>query len=659
MQYNYLKTVKKFDEFVKLDQTIKQNWERFHNKEYSLVTLDDLIINSWHRCKQYGLNPYQKTPVPPVQGNSLKEKKEQNSAYLDATLTIIKGYFQDNCDLVWDITDSDGIVLETVANREYYKLAEHLNCIPGQNFSEETIGTNATGLALLHNQTVQVFAAEHFVQQFEPYVTSASPINDPFTGQLVGVLHMASDKNVVLAHDVSLLELKKNQIEQMLGERILKENIEIFKSVFDSFQDPYILFNNKGMILRCNDVAKHVLHAKVGASLKQVLESKLKIGTLDRNFLMGMQEPLRLKDGSEWKLVYHPYMREGNIYGGVAIFQKCRNLRQPPKKVDQPTRYQFSDILTKDPSMVKVIKLAKKAAYSEKTILINGETGTGKELIAHSIHSYGPNSNMPFIEVNCGAIPKELVASELFGYEGGAFTGARAKGMKGKFQLADKGTIFLDEIGDLPIEVQVYLLRVLEERMITPIGGSKPIPIQVRVIAATHKNLEKEVEEGRFREDLFHRLNVIPIRIPPLRERKNDIEQLTRYFLEQFKEGITPPTIDDEVIEVLTNYKWSGNIRQLKNVVQRMIFTSDDSRICLSDLPQELLCSPPSSNSESNDHHFVLKRNNKYSKKQIDKNTLIQTLEETKGNISETARMLNTTRVTIYKKINRFNLSYQ
>ncbi|OLO39034.1 hypothetical protein BTR23_10895 [Alkalihalophilus pseudofirmus] len=659
MQYNYLKTVKKFDEFVTLDQNIKQKWERFQNNECSLAPMEDLIINSWHRCKKHGINPYTSISRPPVQGNLLTEKKEQNRDLLDATLPIINGHFQENCDLVWDVVDSEGIVLETVASREYIKKAEGINCIPGQNFSEKSIGTNATGLALINNQTVQVFAAEHFVQEFQPFVSSASPINNPFTGELVGVLHMTSDKNVVLAHDVSLLELKKYQIEQMLGERILKENMGIFKSVFDSFQDPYILFNNKGIILRCNEAANYVLHAKVGASLTNVLGSISDKNTLDRNLLIGMQEPLRMKDGSEWKVVFHPYMREGNIYGGVAIFQKCLNLQQSIKKVDKPTRYQFSDILTKEPSMIKVIELAKKAAFSEKTILINGETGTGKELIAQSIHSFGPHSNSPFIEVNCGAIPKELVASELFGYEGGAFTGARAKGMKGKFQLADKGTIFLDEIGDLPLEVQVYLLRVLEERMITPIGGTMPFPIQVRVIAATHKNLEKEVEEGRFREDLFHRLNVIPIRIPPLRERRNDIEPLTRYFLDQFKEGITPPIIDEDVIEVLTNYKWSGNVRQLKNVVQRMIFTADDSRIRLKDLPEEILSSSSklSTNSGNNKDHFVLKKNHKYSKKQIDKDKLIEVLKETNGNISATARMLNTTRVTIYKKLKRFHLS--
>jgi transcriptional regulator with PAS, ATPase and Fis domain len=375
-----------------------------------------------------------------------------------------------------------GDLLETVACKEYMNKAESINCIPGQNFSEKSIGTNATGLALINNQTVQVFAAEHFVQEIQPFVSSATPIHDPFTGQIIGVLHMTADKNVVLAHNVSLLELKKNQVEQMLEERILKENIGIFKSVFDSSQNPYILFDNKGIILRCNEAANYVLHAKVGTSLTNVLGSKIDQNTWDRILLMGIQESFRLNDGNVWKVRLHPYIREGKIHGGVALFQKCRHLQQPQKKIDKPARYQISDILTNDPSMVKVIKLAKKAAFSQKTILLNGETGTGKELIAHSIHSYGPNSNSPFIEVNCGAIPKELVASELFGYEGGAFTGARAKGMKGKFQLADKGTIFLDEIGDLPLEVQVYLLWVLEERMITPIGGTKPIPIQVRVI---------------------------------------------------------------------------------------------------------------------------------------------------------------------------------
>lgn len=658
MQFHYLKTVKRFDEFVMLDQNIQQKWERFQSEEYTLVSTEDLIINSWNRCKQHGINPYNRISSPPVQGDFLIEKKEQNRDFLDCALSIINSHFQENSDLVWDVVDSEGIVLETVASKKSIKEAEGINCIPGQNFSEKSIGTNATGLALINNQTVQVFAAEHFVQEIQAFVSSASPINDPFTGELVGALHMTSDKYVVLAHDVSLLELKKSQIEQMLKERILKENMGIFKSMFDSHLDPYILFNHNGIIVHCNEAAHYVLHAKVGASLTHILGCLSDNHAWEEHVLMGIEEIFRMKDGSEWRVALQPYLREGKICGGVAIFQKCRHLQHTQKKVDNPTRYKIFDILTKDPSMVKVKNLVKKAAFSYKTILINGETGTGKELIAQSIHSYGPNSNSPFVEVNCGAVPKDLVASELFGYEGGAFTGARAKGMKGKFLLADKGTIFLDEIGDLPLEAQVYLLRVLEERMITPIGGTKAIPVQVRVIAATHKNLEKEVEEGRFREDLFHRLNVISIRIPALRERKNDIELLTRHFLERFKEGITTPTIDREVLEVLKNYSWPGNIRQLKNIVQRMIFESDASTIRLQDLPKELLGSSFSlSTNRENHKNMAVKSNHKYAKKQIDKDTLIQILQETNGNISETARLLNTTRVTIYKKLASFNLA--
>ncbi|OLS40732.1 sigma-54-dependent Fis family transcriptional regulator [Bacillus sp. MRMR6] len=660
MDYHLLKSVKKFDEFYKIDKSIRKNWERFQMGGLNVESVRDEIIHSWNRSKQNGINPFERTKSPSMVLHLLNEKRDKNRILLDAAVPILQDFFQRNSDLVWDLVDPEGTVLETIANSRYMQEAENINCVPGQNFSEASIGTNATGIALMEKKTIQVFAAEHFVQELQPYVDTASPIRDPFTGQLVGILHMTSDKNVVLAHDISLIEMKKNQIEHGIGTRIVDENIFIFKNLFESIQEPYILFDNKGTILRCNEAAQYVLLAQVGRSLFDVLGISSIENKWDKNLLLGMQELLRMKDGSEWKIEFLPYKREGTVQGGMAIFQKNRSIQPIINKPKKPTRYEFSDILTQEPSMYKVLQLSKKAAFSEKTILLIGESGTGKELFAQSIHAYGPNNTKPFVEVNCGAIPKELIASELFGYEGGAFTGAKSKGHKGKFLLADQGTIFLDEIGDLPLEVQVYLLRVLEERTVLPIGGDRPIRIDVRVIAATHKDLELEVKEGRFREDLFHRLNVIPIRIPALRERKGDIPQLTRFFLDQYKEGLEPQKLEPEVMEVLLRYPWPGNVRQLKNMIQRMIFTSNGLSIRMDDLPNELELERNRSDKEFTPAQ--LNNNNQcestnYLKNQIDKDLLIQTLKETNGNISETARILQTSRVTIYKKIKKYQLS--
>ena len=247
-------------------------------------------------------------------------------------------------------------------------------------------------------------------------------------------------------------------------------------------------------------------------------------------------------------------------------------------------------IIANHKSMKKLLENAKRVANVDTTVLILGETGVGKEEIAKYIYKNSQRANKPYIKVNCGAIPESLLESEFFGYEKGAFTGAKNEGKAGLFEAADNGTIFLDEIGELPLNMQVKLLRVLQEETITKIGGSKEIKVNVRIIAATNKDLEKLVEEGHFREDLYYRLNVIPISVPPLRERKDDILLLTKHFESYFnKRYNSNKKIDKSVIDILHNYNWPGNVRELKNTIERMILLNDDNLITIKDLPANIL----------------------------------------------------------------------
>lgn len=248
------------------------------------------------------------------------------------------------------------------------------------------------------------------------------------------------------------------------------------------------------------------------------------------------------------------------------------------------------EIIAKHKSMTKLLENAKRIACVDTTVLILGETGVGKEGIAKYIYANSHRANKPYIKVNCGAIPENLLETEFFGYEKGAFTGAKNEGKAGLFELANDGTIFLDEIGELPLNMQVKLLRVLQEETITKIGGSKEIKINVRIIAATNKDLEKLVEEGQFRDDLYYRLNVIPILVPPLRERKDDILLLTKHFECYYnKKYNSNKKIDNTVIDILHNYNWPGNVRELKNTIERMILLNDDNIISLKDLPANIL----------------------------------------------------------------------
>ncbi len=268
---------------------------------------------------------------------------------------------------------------------------------------------------------------------------------------------------------------------------------------------------------------------------------------------------------------------------------ETRSLRRENKTLRQELRKAlgFDRIVGKSPAIQVVFHLVEKVASADSTVLITGESGTGKELIAHAVHDHGKRKDRPFVPVNCAAIPAELLESELFGHEKGAFTHA-IRTRIGRFELADKGTIFLDEIGDMPPVLQVKLLRVLQERAFERVGGSKTIHVDIRVIAATNVDLEEAVRQGRFREDLFYRLNVIPIRVPPLRERKADIPLLIEHFLAKFSRGGKTVTVDDAARRSLVAYDWPGNVRELENMMERLVILSNGSVVTREDLPERI-----------------------------------------------------------------------
>jgi two-component system nitrogen regulation response regulator NtrX len=299
-------------------------------------------------------------------------------------------------------------------------------------------------------------------------------------------------------------------------------------------------------------------------------------------------------------------------------------------------------------AMQDLLREIEKAAPSNARVLIRGESGTGKELIARAIHEQSPRASHPFVTVNCAAIPGELIESELFGHEKGAFTGAAMK-REGKFLLADKGTLFLDEIGDMNIEAQSKLLRVLEEREVEPVGGKSPIRVNVRVLSATNKNLEDEVEKGNFRQDLLFRVNVIPIFAPPLRQRTGDIEILTEYFLESFCEenGKKMKGVEKDAVRKLKGYGWPGNVRELKNCMERLAIMVASDTIAARDI--ELLL-PITTRPTSEGLSF---------QEQVDdfeKGVIQQTLARTGGNVKKTAELLKTDRANLYRKIRKYDL---
>jgi len=305
--------------------------------------------------------------------------------------------------------------------------------------------------------------------------------------------------------------------------------------------------------------------------------------------------------------------------------------------------YRFENIIARSSKMQRVIELLKVVAKSNATVLIIGESGTGKELVARAIHSQSHRRSKPFVAVSCAALPESLLESELFGHERGSFTGAYAQ-KKGKFESANGGTLFLDEVGEMSANIQVHLLRVLEEKEFTRVGGNELIKADVRVVSATNKDLRRAIEEGEFREDLYYRLNVVTIELPPLRDRKEDIPILAEYFLDKFvlenqKEvaGFSP-----EATEFLLSYDWPGNVRELENSIERAVILARDSLITAGDLPHENMLAARSASIEKD-------------LREVEKGHILNVLREADGNYSKAARILGISRMTLYKKVRQWS----
>ncbi len=307
--------------------------------------------------------------------------------------------------------------------------------------------------------------------------------------------------------------------------------------------------------------------------------------------------------------------------------------------------------------MQRIYQLIEKVAPTDTTVLITGDSGTGKELVAQALHDFSPRKDKPFIKINCAAIPGTLMESELFGYEKGAFTGANGS-KPGRFELADKGTLFLDEIGEMSMEMQVKLLRVLQEKTFERVGGLRSISVDVRLIAATNRDLEQLVKEERFRGDLFYRLNVVPVHLPPLRERPDDIPKLARFFVNKFSERLKKlePSISPEALELLTQFPWPGNIRQLENVIERLMVIHDDGIIQPDHLPEEILEFEEERFRKTQEAPNSLKDVVKDYTRKIEKKMIEEALSDTSHNVTQAARKLNISRKGLQLKMKELGL---
>jgi len=464
-----------------------------------------------------------------------------------------------------------------------------------------------------------------------------------------------------------------------------KDFYEIIQEAFDNIYEAICICDSKGKVIFWNKGSEKLYGVKgtdiIGRYVKDVFSNALCLKVLQEKKPIKniTHEPIK---GKSVLMSAIPIFNDNNDMVAVVTTDRditeVVNLSEALKREKERSKYyeneykrqlanefKFSEVIGKSRKIMEAIALAQKVSASKVNIMITGESGTGKEVFARAIHeASGRKGKM--IAVNCSAIPEHLFESELFGYETGAFTGASKNGKVGKFELANNGTLFLDEIGDMPLNMQSKLLRVLQDGVISRIGSEKNINADFRIIAATNRNLKEAIKNKEFRSDLFYRLAVVQVELPPLRERKEDIIEFARFFIRDVanREGIHIENMDGEIFRILEEYEWQGNIRELKNVIHRIVILSENGQLSKNDIPHYILEKYNEKTSEAfkDEIHFI-ENKNPYALdsvvKEIEIKMITKAMKVCKGNKAEAAKLLNIKRSTLYYKLSLYNITFE
>lgn len=661
-------------------QEMKETWKAFVTG--SMVNQSRIrpeILNSWNRCLNK-VNPFQKKVPVILKGGEYKKIYDKNKEMLEISIPVMEflNQFVKGSGFIIALADNQGYILKVIGDEDILNTVKNINFIPASNWDEQIIGTNAIGTCLVTDKPLQIYAYEHWCICVQVGVCSCAPIHDPDSGKLIGALDMtAADCKKVHPHTLGMVVAAVGSIEAQLAAKrnwMSSQLANEYKSlIMESISDGLLAIDNAGTINHINQKAIDLLNLygnPMGENIFHLL--KRRFGKLEnyRDFfhILNSQEKI---DG-EFVTIFtesgvikctvnsRSLWEGGNTRGKIILIQEISKIKKLINRVvGNRARTFFPDIIGQNVKMLNCLELASKAAKTSSNILLVGETGTGKDLFAQAIHNSSSRANEPYIAINCAAIPKDLLGSELFGYSDGAFTGAKRGGNPGKFELADQGTIFLDEIGEMPLGMQTFLLRALEEKSIMRIGGKGTIPVDVRIIAATNKDLAKEVALGNFRSDLYYRLNVISIELPPLRERKEDIPLLIDHLVKKIAQtmGKVVTGISPEFFDTLLLYDFPGNVRELQNLIEKAICMTNENEdeLSLRSLPFAISSLNKKQTLETN-QNVDTRILNKY-RLNAEREIIKSFMENHKVNKSQIAKELGIARSSLYRKLEKFNIN--
>ncbi|HMT79802.1 MAG TPA: sigma-54-dependent Fis family transcriptional regulator [Azonexus sp.] len=628
--------------------------------------VDPLIVRSWERCRRFGIGETSMTPTTNAMDRiALKTEQERNRFLLAQGRPIMEHVFEQirESGSMVILADANGLLLETVGDADFVNRADRVALSAGASWDENLRGTNAIGTALSEEAPVAVLGAEHFLEHNSFLTCCASPIFGP-DGRLLGVLDISGDYRSQQHHTLGLARLSSSIIEKRLFESVHARDILVcFHSRPDYLGSPkegIAAVSPDGQVLAMNRAGTSIL------GIRQVDAVRRDFSMVFENNLSSLVDRIRNSSQATCEINVGGKPIQIQLRGQLPpmvvagrVFDDAAPARSPRRPDTPPTPTQTLDTLnTGDARLQAAIDRARRIIGRDIPILIQGESGAGKEMFAKGFHNSGPRASQPFVALNCASIPETLIESELFGYQGGAFTGARKEGAPGKIQQAHGGTLFLDEIGDMPLNLQARLLRVLQERCVTPLGSTRAIQVDISLVCATHRKLREEVARGSFREDLYYRLNGMSVTLPPLRER-TDIRALVAKISEaETRTRRQPVRFSEGAHQAIENYGWPGNIRQLFNVIRVAIALLDDDETLIteSQLPEELFEADPiaaTGNQAEFDPWAAAPLEGASSLDAISRQAAMRALDAAGGNISSAARQLGISRNTLYRKLGR------
>ena len=630
----------------------------------AIPNLEELIRRSHARSARYGLDPHL-DGAPEAGGlsaaglrkriNGQREFFDLARAQIDTLYGLLKG-----TGFCMALADSEGYVLYVVGDAELVEHFKRRRCLPGYRWLERDVGTCAIGLALEEKVPVFLPGDAMFSAEARRLSNAGAPVFAPDGGAVLGAISLSGESAMMHVHTLGLVRQAAETVTSQLRERERMRDLattnQYLRALIESDSRGIVTVDSHGRIVQTNRSARRLFNLPASPAGRDFEDfTGGRSGVLEHlatGKSFRAREILARHSGMTHFASFDPIcMSNGEVAGGLLTVQEKKEVMGMAVEVTgSHAHFTFDSILGSSACLGQALRHARIAAASTAPVLLCGETGTGKELFAQAIHNGGERRNRPFVAINCGAIPKELLESELFGYEDGALTGARKGGRPGKFELVDSGTLFLDEIGDMPFDMQVKLLRVLQTGEIQRVGGLRTVPVDLRVISATNKDLRQAIEQQKFRADLYYRISTLNILVPPLRERPEDILPLAEYFIQRHRLRLNKPTavLPPDTAAMLTAHAWPGNVRQLESAVERAMHLAEGGDLLAEhfgiaglDRPRQAAPSEPTGGPGQG------------TLEDLEQRAVAEALARHNGNIRAASRALGVSRPTLYRKLKK------